>query len=181
MFKKTKKDAETKIPKILDMDASMQGRLVFRDPVDLKISGTFEGSLDTKGSLIIGEKATVNAEIKGENITISGKVVGDIIATSKLRLTKDAQIIGDINTPALEVEIGAVLQGNCQMITRGQKGSGAKTQVLNCEQLTEYLEVDMQTVEEWIKNRKIPTFKEGNEWKFDKIKIDAWVTTEKIK
>ena len=181
MFKKAKKDSGAKVPKTLDVDASMQGKLVFRDPVDLKISGKFEGNLDTKGSLIIGEKATVNAEIKGEDITISGKVVGDINATSKLKLTKGAQIIGDINTPALEVETGAVLQGNCQMITQGQKGSGARTQVLDRQQLAEYLEVDTETVDEWIKNRKIPAFKESNEWRFDKIKIDAWVATEKIK
>ncbi len=39
--------------KILDVDASMQGSLTFRDPVNLRIHGKFEGSLDTKGQLTV--------------------------------------------------------------------------------------------------------------------------------
>ena len=41
--------------KILDVDASMQGTLSFKDPVNLRINGKFEGKLQTKGSLTIGE------------------------------------------------------------------------------------------------------------------------------
>jgi len=40
--------------KILDVDASMQGTLAFKDPVNLRINGKFDGKLDTKGSLTIG-------------------------------------------------------------------------------------------------------------------------------
>jgi excisionase family DNA binding protein len=122
----------------------------------------------------------VNAEVKGEDVTISGKVVGDIITTSKLTLTRTARIIGDIKTPVLKVEEGAVLQGNCQMVSSDESTS-KKKEILNSKQLAEYLEVDSDEVDEWIKNRKIPAFKESNEWKFDKAKIDAWVVAEKIK
>lgn len=181
MFNKSKKNLDEKKPKILDIDADMQGKLVFKDAVELKISGNFEGNLDTKGNLIIGENAVVNAEIKGENIFVSGKVVGDIRATSKLSVLKNARIIGDINTPVLMVEEGACFQGNCHMITELGDKTGLKKQFLDCQQLAEYLEVELETVNEWIKDRKIPVFKENNEWKFDKSKIDAWVTTEKIK
>ncbi|MCK5306618.1 MAG: polymer-forming cytoskeletal protein [Candidatus Omnitrophica bacterium] len=181
MFKHPKKDTDEDRHNVLDMDASMQGSLVFKDHVDLKISGKFEGSLEVKGSLTVGEMAVVNAEIKGEEITISGKVMGDISATSRLSLTGTARIIGDISTPVLEVQEGAVLQGNCQMLTQEQKAGSIKKQALNCQQLAEYLEVGLNEVDEWIKNHKIPAFKENNEWKFDKAKIDAWVATEKIK
>ncbi|MDP8261020.1 MAG: polymer-forming cytoskeletal protein [Candidatus Kappaea frigidicola] len=180
MFKGSKRDAESKKSKVLDVDASMQGSLVFKDPVDLKISGQFEGSLDTRGNLTVGENASVNAEVKGENVTICGKVVGDIITTSKLTLSRTARIIGDIKTPVLKVEEGAVLQGNCQMVS-GDEPSSKKKEILNSKQLAEYLEVDSDEVNEWIKNRKIPAFKESDEWKFDKAKIDAWVVSEKIK
>ena len=167
--------------KTLDMDASMQGKLVFRDPVDLKISGTFEGSLDTKGSLTIGEGAVVNAEIKGEDISIAGKVIGNISAVGKLVLAKTAHVIGDINVSILVIEEGAYLEGNCHMITEEEKASKKEKQILDRKQLAEYLEVDLKTVDEWIENRKIPAFKEDNEWKFDKSKIDAWVVSERIK
>ncbi len=180
MFKGSREDAEGKKSKVLDVDARMQGSLIFKDPVDLKISGQFEGSLDVKGNLIVGENALVNAEVKGENVTVSGKIVGDIITSSKLTLTRTARIIGDIKTPVLKVEEGAVLQGNCRMIS-SEESSGKKKEFLNSKQLAEYLEVELDEVYEWIKNRKVPVFKENNEWKFDKAKIDAWVVSEKIK
>jgi excisionase family DNA binding protein len=180
MFKGSKKDTEGKKTKVLDVDASMQGSLVFRDAVDLKISGKFEGSLDTKGNLTVGENASVNAEIKGENVTISGKVVGDIVTSSKLCLSRTARVIGDVRTPVLKIEEGAVLQGNCQMVADESSGGKKKT-ILDSRQLAEYLEVELSEVEQWIKDRKIPAFKENNNWKFDKSKIDAWVASEKIK
>ena len=42
--------------KVLEVDASMTGTLTFKDPVNLRINGRFDGTLDTKGSLTIGEK-----------------------------------------------------------------------------------------------------------------------------
>ena len=99
-------EAEVQQPvkeKILDVDASMQGSMTFRDPVNLRINGKFEGSLDTKGSLTVGENAEVHANINGENITISGKVYGNVNATSSLNLTRSAYLQGDISTPSLGI------------------------------------------------------------------------------
>ena len=42
--------------KVLDVNASMQGTLRFDDPVNLRINGKFEGTLDTKGMLMVGER-----------------------------------------------------------------------------------------------------------------------------
>ena len=56
--------------KVLDVDASMQGTLTFKDPVNLRINGSFEGRLDTKGMLTIGENASVRADIHGDEIVI---------------------------------------------------------------------------------------------------------------
>ena len=83
-----------------------------------------EGSLDTKGQLTIGENASVKASIKGEDIVIAGEVTGDIVALNSLKLVPPARVIGDINAPTLQVADGAILQGNCEMI------SSARTSVL---------------------------------------------------
>ena len=66
--------------KVLEVDASMQGSLSFKDPVNLRISGNFEGTLDTKGTLAIGERADVKATIQGEVIIIAGTINGGITA-----------------------------------------------------------------------------------------------------
>jgi len=163
--------------KILDVDASMQGTLTFKDPVNLRINGDFEGKLDTKGSLTIGENASIRADISGDEIIISGKITGNIVAGSSLKVLSSAHIVGDITTPRLSVETGAVIQGKCQMLT----GTGSKGNIFNTEELARYLEVEVSNIIEWANSGKIPAFKEGNDWKFERPKIEEWVAKEQHK
>ena len=145
--------------KFLDVDASMHGSLSFNDPVNLRINGSFEGRLDTKGTLTIGENATVRADIVGEQIIIGGRITGNVIAQKEIRLMGKAHIVGDITTPVLVVETGAVLHGKCQMLGSSiHKGS-----IFNAEELARYLEVDVANITNWANSGKIPAFKENNE------------------
>ena len=43
--------------KVLDVTASMEGSLIFQEPVVLRISGRFEGTLTTRGELTVGQLA----------------------------------------------------------------------------------------------------------------------------
>src|SRR3989338_1860055 len=92
--------------KILDVDARMQGTIVFKDPVNLRINGSFEGKLETCGNLTIGENANVKADIQGDRIIIAGKVVGNLIATESISLIPPAVVQGNIQTPVLSVTQG---------------------------------------------------------------------------
>lgn len=154
----------------IDVDAAMQGSLIFKEPVNLRINGKFEGTLEVKGVLSIGNTAFVNAHIKGENIKISGRVKGDVDAEKMIELLSNAVVEGNIRTPRLVIAEGAVFQGNCLMIG----------DMLNSEDLAKHLELDEDTVIDWADSGKIPGFKEGDEWKFDKKKIDDWVASGKI-
>ena len=168
--------------KILDVDASMQGTLSFRDPVNLKINGKFEGTLDTRGSLTIGENATVHATIKGETILVAGKVTGNITAQKVIRIVPPGEVIGDIRTPLLDVQEGAIFQGNCHMGGESKAGPAiSRREILTAEELARYLEVETSSVLEWAERGKIPAIREGSLWKFDRTKIDEWVSNEKIK
>jgi len=74
----------------LNVDATMQGSLTFKDPVNLRINGRFEGTLETRGNLVIGAQASVQANVIGENITIAGKLHGDVTALQRLTLVSPA-------------------------------------------------------------------------------------------
>jgi cytoskeletal protein CcmA (bactofilin family) len=116
--------------KAIDIEAGMEGNIKFSSPINLRISGKFEGELDTKGVLIIGERADVRVTvIKGENITIAGKVRGDIVSSKRLELSSSAKVIGNIKTPLLIVNQGALLKGDCQMPVEDEK-SELKEKVL---------------------------------------------------
>jgi excisionase family DNA binding protein len=156
--------------KILDVDASMQGNLNFKDPVNLRINGKFEGSLQTRGNLTIGTLASVSAEIVGDNIVIGGKVQGRVTAKERLTLLPTAVVEGDIYPARLNVAEGALLEGRCSMLR----------DFLNSEELARYLEVDLNSIMEWVNSGKIPGVQEGNDWKFERKAIDSWIASGKI-
>ncbi|HQP91845.1 MAG TPA: polymer-forming cytoskeletal protein [Candidatus Omnitrophota bacterium] len=155
---------------VITVDSSMQGSLAFKDPVHLRINGKFEGTLDAKGILEIGDNAIVEANISGDDIQISGKVRGDISATKKIVLNEHSVVEGNLKTPLLSIVEGAVFQGKCSMLG----------DVFDTDGLARYLEVDMNTVLDWASSGKIPAFKDGNFWKFERKKIDEWVSAGKV-
>ena len=171
--------------KILDVDATMQGTMIFKDPVNLKINGRFDGNLTTRGNLTIGQSAEVNADIIGENITISGRVTGDIIAEKSLKISPPARVVGNIETPSLTVEEGAVLHGDCRMIFDEAEVSslegGAKKNSLTAEEVARYLEIDTSLVLEWANSGKLQGRKENNAWRFERSVIDEWIKNEKLR
>ncbi len=167
------------VEKILDVDATMQGTLIFRDAVNLRINGSFEGTLDIKGSLTISETAVVKAEIKGENIIVAGRVYGNIAATRELKLMPSAHVTGNIITPRLNILEGAVLDGECHMTAPGS-GSLDDKNILTAEELAKYLEVDTSMVFDWAGSGRLPAFKENDTWKFERDKIDEWVANGKV-
>lgn len=156
--------------KIFDVDASMQGSLKFKEPVNLRINGKFEGTLELKGILTVGKSAQLNAQINGDHIIIAGKVKGRIVAREGLSLLSTAIVEGDIYPRKLSVAEGAIFDGKCFMLG----------DFLNTEDLARYLEVDLSSVLEWANSGKIPAQKDGNSWKFERKAIDSWVASGKV-
>ena len=156
--------------KILDVDAEMQGTLNFKEAVNLRINGKFQGTLETKGNLTVGPTALVLADITGDNIIVGGRVRGRIIAKERLTLLPSAIVEGDIYPSRLNVAEGAIFEGKCIMLH----------DFLNSDELARYLEVDLSSVMEWANSGKIPGFKEGEHWKFERKAIDTWVAQGKI-
>jgi len=170
------------VEKVLDVNASMQGTMVFKDSVNLRINGEFEGKLDTKGTLTIGENAHVKADINGEDVTVAGKVIGNIVATKRLTLVAPANVSGDIVAPALVIREGAIINGACNMSAPQATSttSATKTKAMALDEVARYLEVDTSLVEEWASEKKIPASRENNAWKFNKQDIDSWIAKEKV-
>ncbi len=80
----------------------------------VQVSGNFEGQIIAQ-AVLIEKTATVAANIAAEVVMCKGKVFGDIRATHKIKITKDAEIKGDIHSPSFIIEKGAVFDGRCSM------------------------------------------------------------------
>ena len=171
-----KKDEGATGERWLEVDASMTGTLAFKDPVNLQINGRFEGTLDTKGNLSIGEKATVKATIRGEAISIGGTVQGTVSATSHVELLASARVMGKVISPRVIMKDGAVLHGTLEM-TGGTEASPW----MNVEELARYLEVEAETVMQWAQSGRLPSQRDGSAWRFERAKVEEWLAQEKIK
>ena len=151
--------------KVLDVNATMQGTLAFSDPVNLRINGKFDGDLATKGTLIVGESAKVTADIDGDQITISGWLKGDIKATRMVSLTSTAEVYGNIETPKIAIEEGAVFNGQCKM----------SAEKLSLVELSDYLSIEEEKIMEWVNGGRIPVEKAGSNLLFDRREVETWI------
>jgi len=82
----------------------------------LRIDGHLSGHVGSeKGTLIISSGGQVDANIEVAAAKINGIVNGDIIATERIELGRTAHVYGNIQTPILVVEQGAIFEGSCRM------------------------------------------------------------------
>lgn len=79
------------------------------------LNGTFSGEIASTDTLIIGDKAVINADIRAGQVLISGQVVGNVRAADRVELKGQARLIGDIEAPTVVVEEGVVFEGHCRM------------------------------------------------------------------
>ena len=98
-------------------------------PSDIRIDGTFEGKVQTKGRVVVGETAVVKGDIICENIDLWGKVNGNVFVKDTLALMEGCQVDGNLNVKRLSVELGATFNGNCRMITDGEFNKVAGVEV----------------------------------------------------
>src|ERR1051325_4924211 len=82
----------------------------------LRVDGRFSGRISSAGgALIVGAGGQVDANIEVSVATIHGIVNGDIVATDRIELGRAAKLTGNITTPSLMIEQGAVFEGSCKM------------------------------------------------------------------
>jgi cytoskeletal protein CcmA (bactofilin family) len=84
----------------------------------LRVDGHLTGRITSEnGTLIVSSGGQVDADIDVAAAKINGVVNGDVVARERLELGRTAQVYGDIRTPQLVIEEGAVFEGNCRMRT----------------------------------------------------------------
>jgi cytoskeletal protein CcmA (bactofilin family) len=83
----------------------------------LRIDGHLTGRVTSEsGTLIVGSTGKVDANIAVAAAIVSGTINGDIVATEKLELGRTARVVGNIQTPRLVIEDGAIFEGGCTML-----------------------------------------------------------------
>ncbi|WP_319582419.1 polymer-forming cytoskeletal protein [uncultured Pseudodesulfovibrio sp.] len=105
--------ARDEINAFLGAGTNYHGKLHFQGAV--RIDGNFQGEVVSEGTLVIGQDAVVDGQVKVGQLVLSGRIKGEVEAKNKVVLHKTANLQGNIRTPVLVVEEGAVLEGQLVM------------------------------------------------------------------
>jgi cytoskeletal protein CcmA (bactofilin family) len=114
-------DSPTDLRSFLGEGTDINGEVKFTEimRVDAAISGTITSD---HGSLLVMEKGRIKATIQAGTVEVSGIVEGTITARTAVRLHPTGRVYGDIYTPALIIEQGALFDGKCHMLDGKDQG-----------------------------------------------------------
>jgi len=97
----------------LGKGTAFEGKMTFEGL--FRLDGKFNGEIFSGDSLIIGETGEVHAEITVNTLIVKGKLEGSITAKTRVEIHPPGKILGDIQTPVLVIEEGAIFDGHCRM------------------------------------------------------------------
>ena len=111
MKKERKADS---ISTFIGSEARFEGTIDFKGTI--RVDGTVKGKITSNGgTVIVGEKASVDAEIFVGIAIIMGEVDGTIEAKDRIEVYPPGMVVGNIQSPVISIEPGGILNGNCTM------------------------------------------------------------------
>lgn len=111
-MKKEKKIAS--ISTFLGFDSSIEGTVEFQGTI--RLDGRVNGKISSNsGTLIVGEKAVIHADIIVDTIIIMGEVSGTIDAKKRIEVHPPGRLSGDIQAAVISIKPGGSFNGNCSM------------------------------------------------------------------
>lgn len=116
-------DMNTEFATILGADASFKGELSFDSGA--KILGKFEGSIASKGKVLVADGSKCSASVKAKEVSVEGNIDGNVEATDRLELKPKGSIVGDITAARMVMADGASIDGHCRIGVNGQTRGGA--------------------------------------------------------
>ena len=81
----------------------------------VRIEGTVEGSVMAGKAVVVGKEGQVEGDISTQDAVISGRVVGTVVAESRLELQATCRIEGSVRARRMQLEEGALLNGRVEM------------------------------------------------------------------
>jgi cytoskeletal protein CcmA (bactofilin family) len=84
---------------------------------DLYVDGDLEGTVEAlEHRLTIGPNGSLHASIKAREVVALGTIQGNVEATEKIEIRKDAKLVGDIKTARIIIEDGAYFKGSIDIV-----------------------------------------------------------------
>jgi cytoskeletal protein CcmA (bactofilin family) len=123
--------SNTEFGTILGPDANFKGDLSFDSAA--KILGKFEGSITSKGKILVADGSRCKAKVSAKEVSVEGHIEGNVEAADRVDLRPKGAITGDITAARMTMADGASIDGHCRIGINGQsttsKPSSASAEV----------------------------------------------------
>ncbi len=97
---------------------SIKGEIVGEG--DLELAGKFEGVIDVRGTVVVCDRAEVDADITASTIVVGGKVRGNLTAAGRVEILPQGVLTGNLKTGSFTAADGASVKGEI-VVDRGAK------------------------------------------------------------
>jgi cytoskeletal protein CcmA (bactofilin family) len=81
----------------------------------IRIDGHFRGEISGEVSLVVGEGAKIESDIHVSSLLNSGEIKGSVVAKERVEIREPGKVMGNIRTPSLVMDEGAIMEGHCRM------------------------------------------------------------------
>ena len=115
--------SDSRGPAIIGKSVMIKGQIFSRE--DLTIDGEIDGSVELhEHRLTVGPNGKLQAGVKAREVVVLGTIHGNVEASDKIDIRKDAKLVGDIKTARIVIEDGAYFKGSID-IARPEAGKPA--------------------------------------------------------
>jgi cytoskeletal protein CcmA (bactofilin family) len=117
---------------------------------DLLIDGSVEGTIQLdERRLTVGSAAKLKADINALDVVVSGQVKGNVRATRRIEIKKDASVIGDLTTAEIMIERGANFKGSIEIDRSETKKPDQEVSLLTASSSTAALNKNTSSLDPW--------------------------------
>jgi cytoskeletal protein CcmA (bactofilin family) len=106
-------ELESNTINLIGVGTSIEGNVTSNG--DIRVDGSLNGNLNTKGKVIVGESGKIGGEVYCKNFEVEGTIEGKVFVSELLSLRSKSRLVGEITTNKLAIEPGAMFSGKCDM------------------------------------------------------------------
>lgn len=119
MFGFRRNKPQSTIDSLIGATTVIEGDVVFSGGlrIDGQVRGNVvaaDGTAVTNSTLVVSEMARIEGEIRAAHVVVNGTIEGPIFVTEFLELQPKARVRGDVHYKAIEVHLGATLDGKLE-------------------------------------------------------------------
>ncbi|MER3421821.1 MAG: hypothetical protein C4290_15415, partial [Chloroflexota bacterium] len=118
---RTSPPSSTPTPSVSLIDRESHFAGTYRTPHDLRIDGRYEGEIECRGSVFVGETAQVHARVIAGNVIIAGQFEGEIACDNRFEILPSGRVSASVSAAVTVVHEGAFYQGELRMFRPGQE------------------------------------------------------------